>query len=129
MKKIIILLFSLFILTGCQEKEIELVCEQGELKDNKCVVVETMNVVLKCREGYTFKEEIKKCFNSMTIAAKKVSECPDGFYIGSDNWCYSDIVYDKVTKLNCTSPNIVAGDTLSSVYEKDGACYEKICTK
>lgn len=129
MKKVFILFIMTLFLVSCKKEEKELSCTIGELEDGKCKVVETMDVSKKCREGYSFNEENGKCENTITIAAKKVSTCPDGYFIGSDNWCFSEKEYPKEIKLNCESSNIAEDDKFSTTYEKDNKCIEKICTK
>lgn len=131
MKRILILICCIFLLTGCgSEKQTELFCDKGELENNKCKIVETMDVSLNCREGYVFNEETSKCENTITIAAKKVSNCPNGYFIGSDNWCLSEKEYAKEVKLNCESKNISDDDQFSTTYvTDDNVCVEKLCTK
>lgn len=132
MKRIIILICFAFLLTSCGkvEKQTELVCENGILEDEKCKIVETMDIVKECREGYKFNEKTKKCENTITIAAKKVSDCPNGYFIGSDNWCLSEKEYEKEVKVNCESKNIKADDKFSSTYvTEDNKCMEKLCVK
>lgn len=126
MKRLFILFFILF-LTSCSSNNLS--CSKGELVDGKCKIVEEVDAKLTCRTGYTYEEEKDKCVNSLTIDAKKVSICPNGYEIGNDVWCYSEKVYDKETIKECVSDKIKDGDTLSSTYEKNNACYEKICTK
>lgn len=127
MKKMIALIFCCFLITGCNEDEKELVCNKGTFKDGKCEIVETMEVQSNCREGYKLNEETGKCENTITIAAKQVSKCPTGYFIGSDLWCFSEKEYPKEVKLNCVSPNIKDDDLFSSTYIKDDVCYEKLC--
>lgn len=135
MKRIIIILSILF-LTGCgvsnsnNNQKYELYCEKGNLVNNKCEIIQTMDVEKKCREGYTFNEETSKCENTITIAAKKVSECPDGYFIGSDNWCLSEEEFPKETTVTCVSPNITPEDKFSTTYVTEGGvCVEKLCVK
>ena len=116
MKRIILLFISILFITGCTKEEKQLVCEKGNLINGKCEIVESIDVSLKCREGYTLNEETKKCENTITIAAKQVSKCPDGYFIGSDLWCFSEKEYPKEVKLNCTSPNIKDDDLFSTTY-------------
>ena len=127
MKRIILLFIFILFITGCNKEEKQLVCEKGNLINGKCEIVESIDVSLKCREGYTLNEETKKCENTITIAAKQVSKCPDGYFIGSDLWCFSEKEYPKEVKLNCTSPNIKDDDLFSTTYVKDNVCYEKLC--
>ena len=131
MKKVIILVLFLFILTSCgKEKQYEYICEDGVLKDNKCMIVQTMDISKQCREGYTLNEETNKCENTITLDAKKVSECPNGYFIGSDNWCLSEKEYEKEIKVNCVSKNIKDDDKFSTTYvTEDGVCVEKLCVK
>lgn len=127
MKKVLIIILLSFMLVGCNGKEKELSCVSGSLVDGRCQITETSEVLEKCREGYERDSETNKCVNTIVIAAKKVSECPNGYYIGSDNWCFSEKEYEKEVKLNCESPNIPEDDNLSSTYVKDNVCYEKLC--
>lgn len=130
MKKIFILVFMILILSSCNDNEKTLTCGVGVLEDGKCKVVETMDVSFKCRDGYTYNEETSMCENTITIDAKKVSYCPDGYFIGSDNWCFSDKEYDKVDTIICESDNIEEDDQFSSTYvTDDNRCVEKLCTK
>lgn len=130
MKKIIILICLGIMLTSCGEEEKELVCENGTLENGKCKIVEKMDVVKKCREGYKLNEKNGKCENTITIAAKKVSKCPKGYFIGSDNWCLSDKEYEKELKINCESKNIADDDKFSTTYvTSDNKCIEKLCVK
>lgn len=134
MKKLLSLIVCVLLLTGCNvsnsNKDVKLYCDEGNLVNGRCQIIETMQPIVKCRGGYTFNEKNGKCENSITIAAKKVSECPDGYYIGSDNWCLSDEVFPKEKLIVCSSPNIVEGDAFSSTYTTDaGACIEKLCVK
>lgn len=115
----------LFLLTGCSLNNLK--CEEGELDGDKCKIVEEVDATLVCKSGYTYDEEKDKCYNTLTIDAKKVSICPNGYEIGNDVWCYSEKVYDKETVKECISDKIKEDDTLSSTYEKDNTCYEKIC--
>lgn len=128
MKKVLSLLIIMLMVTSCKEKEYELYCENGELENNKCVVITEMEVKEKCRDGYTFNEENGKCENTIKIAAKQVSKCPKGYYIGSDYWCFSETLYEKEVRFNCQSPNIVDDDLFSSTYVTgDNKCIEKLC--
>ena len=68
MKRIILLFISILFITGCNKEEKQLVCEKGNLINGKCEIVESIDVSLKCREGYTLNEETKKCENTITIA-------------------------------------------------------------
>lgn len=132
MKRIIILSCLLILVTGCetQEKQMELYCENGTLENDKCKIIETMDIDKKCREGYIFNKKNNKCENTITIAAKKVSKCPDGYFIGSDNWCFSEKEYEKELKINCESKNIKDDDQFSTTYvTKDNVCVEKMCVK
>ena len=130
MKKFLVLLIMMFLLTSCDSKEQTLTCTIGELDGDKCVVVETMDVATKCREGYTFNEETSLCENTITIDAKKISHCPDGYFIGSDNWCFSEKEYEMEEKLNCESKNIEEDDQFSTTYvTEDNKCIEKLCVK
>lgn len=123
------ILFCLFLLLLCSCSSKELSCEKGVLEEGKCKIVEEMDPELVCTTGYTLNEETKKCENTLTIDAKTISICPNGFEIGNDTWCYSEKVYEQVTTKACVSSRIEEGDTLSSTYEKNGECYEKICVK
>ncbi len=131
MKRIIVLISFLFILTSCgKEKQYELVCDEGTLENDKCMIVQTKEVSKQCREGYTLNEENNKCENTITLDAKKVSECPNGYFIGSDNWCLSEKEYEKELKINCESKNIKDDDQFSTTYVTDaGVCVEKLCVK
>ena len=126
MRKLLFILI-MFLLTGCSSQNMK--CDEGVLEDGKCKIVEEIEAKLTCREGYTYDEEKDKCVNTLTIDAKKVSICPNGYEIGNDVWCYSEKVYEKENVKECVSDNIKEDDKLSSTYEKDNACYEKICTE
>ncbi len=131
MKKILLIVCLSFLLSGCGEtKDVEYYCQKGNLVGDKCEDIETKSVSERCVEGYTFNEETSKCENTITIAAKKVSTCPEGYFIGSDNWCLSNEVYEKEEKLNCESKNIKEDDKFSTTYiTEDMKCMEKLCTK
>lgn len=124
--KRILLLILLLLLCGCSK---ELSCSEGVLEDGKCKIVEEVEAKLACKTGYTYDSAKDKCTNTLTIDAKQVSICPNGYEIGNDVWCYSEKVYDKETVKSCVSDKIKKDDKLSSTYEKDNTCYEKICTE
>lgn len=129
MKRLMMLIIFSFFLVGCSNER-ELTCEKGILEQDKCKVVETMEVAQKCREGYEYNEKTKMCENTITIDAKKVSHCPDGYFIGGDNWCLSEKEYERVEKVNCESKNIKDDDQFSSTYViEDNKCIEKLCIK
>ena len=127
MKKIIMLLVMIFFLTSCGSDDKKLVCKNGNLVADKCEIVDNMEVSLQCRDGYVLNEETNMCENTITIAAKQVSKCPDEYFIGSDLWCFSEKEYEKEVKLNCTSSNIKDDDLFSITYVEDNVCYEKLC--
>lgn len=128
MKKIFIVVFIL-LLCGCEKNEPELFCEKGILENNKCKIVQTSEPAYQCEESYTEDKKSKKCVNTITIQAKQVSTCPNGYEIGNDYWCYSTERFEKETKKECISKNIKDDDKLSSTYVKEDKCYEKLCTK
>lgn len=125
MRKRVLFCFFFLFLCSCSSKE--LTCEEGTYEEGKCKIVEEIEPVSVCTTGYTYNEETKKCENTLTIDAKTISICPSGYEIGNDTWCYSEKVYEQVTTKSCVSSRIKEGDTLSSTYEKNGECYEKIC--
>ncbi len=126
--KIYLLIIISLILVGCG-KEV-LVCEQGELKDGVCEVVELKDANILCPSGYTFNAEKGKCVSTMTIAAKTVNKCSKGYVIGNEKWCISEKKYEMVINRVCESDRIKEGDTLSSTYiAKSNLCFEKICVE
>ncbi len=127
MKKVFLLVLLTLLLSGCGKKTLE--CPTGTLVDGVCKVVEYSDVVFGCKDGFNFNEETKKCENIMVIDAKKVSKCPEGYEIWNNYWCYGPDEFEIVKKKECISKNISDDDKLSTTYEKDNKCFEKICTK
>lgn len=130
-KKIIYMLVLILFVTACKDnKKQELVCEQGELVDGACKIVEVVDANIVCPTGYTFNPEKGKCVSTMKIAAKTVNTCSKGYVIGNEKWCISEKKYDLIVTRVCESDNIKEGDTLSSTYiAKSNLCYEKLCVE
>ena len=128
MKKIILLL-SFLLLTSCGGKK-ELSCLNGELESGVCKEVLVGEVVSECREGYKYNEETKLCENDIELPMKKVSKCPEGYFLGSDNWCLSNEEVPEVLKVTCDESELPNDDSFASVYvTEDNICLLKTCKK
>lgn len=124
MKRRILLLISILLLTSCGEKT--LTCDRGELSGEQCIIHETKEVSYKCQPGYDYDKKLKQCVNLMTIDAKPKFICNKGYYQG-DGKCISTKVYAQTYERHCISKNISDDDELSTTEAREDGCYEKIC--
>ena len=136
MKKIMIGLSLVFILTGCdKEKQIAYYCEEGTLKNKKCEVITTEEANITCKKGYTLKKD--KCTKTKEEKATATKTCSDGYNLGG-SVCLSIKSYKKITNKKCVLPTGISEQTIemadgsgkfnTNAYVENNKCLYTTCT-
>ncbi len=131
-KTILFVIGFLLFTTGCGKDK--LVCKEGELEGDFCVIKEISDAQILCDTGYRLDSTIQKCVKEEVVDAEYTFSCSDGYYLSGAS-CYSNESKEKVSGKRCATTQSEYNEYIKSTpttgfygsKEKGNQCIYEFC--